>query len=212
MSKIPKTILLASSNQGKLRELTIIAKEYNIDILNPSELKTEKSRPDVDENANTFLANARLKTDAFFDWSKMPTLADDSGLEVESLGGFPGVRSARWAGEGLNDKQRCRKLLEKMSEEKVGVEPQDRLARFRCALVLKTDAKTYFQSEGISRGHILTEPRGMGGFGYDSIVEIEELKKTFAEVDFSVTLEKGFRAKAARSLFENLKNGTPYSD
>jgi len=134
----------------------------------------------------------------------MPAIGDDSGLEISALGGRPGVFSARYAGEGASDKVRMAKVLAELAELELAAPGLDRRACFRCTLVLAYPNGAVLWAEGELKGTILYEPRGDKGFGYDPIVLIDELGQTLAEVDFSITCENGFRARAARELFGKL--------
>ena len=185
-------LLAATANRSKFRELETIAARFGVTLVHPEEIGIP---PVVEETGETYLENAMLKAKSFCEWSKIPSLGDDSGLEVDALGGAPGVRSARFA---PNDRERIAKLVEKMK----GVE--DRSAKFRCVLVLYRPDGSTLSAEGVLNGRILHEPRGRGGFGYDPIVLIDEFQQTLAEVDFSVTCDRGFRARAAQALFTKL--------
>ncbi|MCB0323474.1 MAG: hypothetical protein KDD69_07870 [Bdellovibrionales bacterium] len=197
------SLLAATGNRNKIRELDVIAGEFGIRMLAPDEYArahglSDPPRPVEDEP--TFYGNALLKARAFAAWGQMPALADDSGLEVDALGGRPGVHSARYGGAGASDADRCRKLLGELaalSKEKTII----RSARFRCSLVLASPTGECISEESSLEGEILQEFRGDGGFGYDPIVLINDLGKTLAEVDFEVTCRCGFRALAARRLF-----------
>ena len=202
-------IFFATSNDGKLKELASIAEEFGLSYLTPKspEFENRGPWPEVEEKYSTFFENAREKAEAWCRWSGLPTVADDSGLEVLALDGFPGVRSARWAGSGVGDLERCQLLLEKMKEEGLAEDKADRWAQFRCSLVCvypESDGRDTLSSEGILKGTILKEPKGSGGFGYDPIVFIDRLERTLAEIDFTETLQVGFRAKAARELFSQM--------
>ncbi len=202
-------IFFATSNNGKLRELASVADEFGLSYLSPKspEFADRKPWPEVEENYSTFTENALEKAEAWCSWSGLATVADDSGLEVLALDGFPGVRSARWAGPGVGDLERCQLLLKKMKENGLTEEKADRRAQFRCSLVCvypDSVRRDSLSSEGILKGTILKEPKGSGGFGYDPIVFIDSLNRTLAEIDFAETLQVGFRARAARALFSQI--------
>ena len=204
-------IVVATGSRHKLAELQSIANEFGLRLLSPEECRKAYSLgpwPDPEENGTTFQANARIKADAFFAWAGIPALGDDSGLEVDALGGRPGIYSARYAGEGASDKDRNSKLLQELKETKGAETAAGRRARFRCTLALCTAPGRYIESEGWLEGHILQEPVGEGGFGYDPIVYLDDLECTLAEVEFATTCSKGFRAKAARKLFALLAQNT----
>jgi XTP/dITP diphosphohydrolase len=147
------TLLLASANRGKLRELRTILAGLPVELVGLAEAGLGDP-PEVEETGDTFLENALLKARAYAGWSGLAAVADDSGLEVDALGGAPGVRSARYAGQGASDQANLDKLLAAMA----GVPPERRTARFRCAAVL-TDPG------GGSRGLKPSPPedRGSGG-------------------------------------------------
>ncbi len=198
-------LLAATSNADKIRELATIADEFSIKLLTPAELAAREgvsAPPEVEETEETYYGNALLKAKAYAQWSGMPSLADDSGLEVAALGGAPGVHSARYAGEGASAETRWRKVLSEL--EKLQDSSLDRSACFRCSLVLCYPDGALLSAESILPGEILESPQGDGGFGYDPIVYIPELGKTLAEIPFSETCRIGFRAKAARELFTSL--------
>lgn len=195
-------IVIASGNQDKIKELKLIAKPFGLNLLSPKEaigfygLSIE---PQVEEVGKTYQENAELKARAYYDWSGISAIADDSGLEVEALDNRPGLYSARYGGEGLNSKQRMEKLLNEMS----GIE--NRKAHFCCSLAfVYSDNASRTQSlfsHSKMEGEILHDFQGEGGFGYDPIMKIKSLGKTLAEVDFETTCEVGFRALAAKELF-----------
>ncbi len=200
-------ILAATSNSDKIRELRTIAQEFSISLLSPDDLVRMHSLPpppDVEEYHETYFGNAGLKAEAYAAWSGMPSLADDSGLEVAALGGEPGVRSARYAGEGASAEARWRKVLSELELMSQSNSDIDRSACFHCSLVMAYPDGASLSSSGTLPGEILKEPSGTGGFGYDPIVYIPELGKTLAEIPFSETCRIGFRAQAARDLFGQL--------
>ena len=200
-------ILAATGNANKLAELRTVAREFAHEIVSPKELQRERNLPpppDVEENGTTFATNALLKAVAFMQWGAMPTLGDDSGLEVAALDNQPGVFSARYAGEGASDNDRIQKVLREL-DAKCSTNPAlNRYASFRCALVLLLPDGGKYEAEGMLAGKILEQPRGDKGFGYDPIVYLDDLGSTLAEVEFEVTCQKGFRAIAARKLFASL--------
>ena len=127
-------------------------------------------------------------------------MADDSGLEVDALGGKPGVLSARFAGVNAGTEENNRKLLNELEN----ISASDRSARFRCVLVLKTAPDSYLCSEGVCEGHIGFEPRGSNGFGYDPLFIPEGLDRTFAQLSSEEKHLLSHRAKALKSLLEKL--------
>ena len=153
-------IVLATGNKGKLREFRGLLEGVFGNIVSLNDLE---SPPEVTEDGETFRENALKKARAIAAYSGIPALADDSGLEVEALGGRPGVYSARYAGEGAVDTDNIAKLLSELQ----GV--ANRKARFVCFLALVTPDGKEITAEGACEGVILTEPRGEGGFGYDPV-------------------------------------------
>ena len=152
--------------------------------------------PEVEETGDTFLENALLKARAYAAWSGLAAVADDSGLEVDALGGAPGVRSARYAGPGASDQANLDKLLAALA----GVPPERRTARFRCAAVLVDPAAGEWHAEAAWEGRILDAPRGTGGFGYDPVFLPDGWELTSAEVDQATKDAASHRGQAFRAL------------
>ena len=208
-------ILLASSNQGKLIEFSDIASQFSISLMSLNNFIQNNPNlgpaPSICEDKSSFSENAILKAEAIYDWGSelfseqgISVLADDSGLEVFALNNFPGVHSARWAGEGVSDKERCKLLLNKMNDNNVGTSSQERSCRFCCALALVLPSGEVVTEEYFQEGYVTKSLTGKGGFGYDPIVFIEELGGTYAELPKEKTKEFGFRAKAAKKLFKKI--------
>jgi XTP/dITP diphosphohydrolase len=188
-------LLLASANQGKLRELRTILEGLPVELVGLAEAGLGDP-PEVEETGETFLANALLKARAYAAWSGLAAVADDSGLEVDALGGAPGVRSARYAGEGASDQANLDKLLSATA----GVPPERRAARFRCAAVLADPTGGTWQAEAAWEGRLLEAPRGSGGFGYDPVFLPDGWDRTSAEVDQATKDAASHRGKAFRAL------------
>jgi XTP/dITP diphosphohydrolase len=150
----------------------------------------------VAETGATFLENALLKARAYAAWSGLAAVADDSGLEVDALGGAPGVRSARYAGPDADDRANLDKLLAAMA----GVPPQRRSARFRCAAVLVDPELGEWHAEAVWEGRLLEAPRGEGGFGYDPVFVPDGWELTSAEVDPATKNAASHRGRAFRAL------------
>jgi len=193
-----KKLLVASNNDGKLRELLPILSPLPVEVLTPRDVGLKL---DVAETGATYSENAQLKAEAFARASGLLTLADDSGLEVEVLGGAPGVYSARYAGEGATDADRRKKLV-----EAVRVFPAPRAARFRCVIAIATWPENLNFFEGSCEGEIVLEERGRGGFGYDPIFFLPERGATMAELPETVKNQISHRARAAQAAFPFLKN------
>jgi XTP/dITP diphosphohydrolase len=188
-------LLLASANQGKLRELRTILEGLPVELVGLAEAGLGEP-PEVEETGDTFLENALLKGRAYAAWSGMAAVADDSGLEVDALGGAPGVRSARYAGPGASDQANLDKLLAALA----GVPPERRTARFRCAAVLVDPAAGEWHAEAAWEGRILDAPRGSGGFGYDPVFLPGGWESTSAEVDQATKDAASHRGQAFRAL------------
>jgi XTP/dITP diphosphohydrolase len=188
-------LLLASANQGKLRELRTILHGLPVELVGLAEAGLGDP-PEVEETGDTFLENALLKARAYAAWSGLAAVADDSGLEVDALGGAPGVRSARYAGQGAGDRANLDKLLAELS----GVPSERRTARFRCAAVLHDSGQGTWHAEAAWDGRVLEAPRGSGGFGYDPVFLPDGWDKTSAEVDQATKDAASHRGKAFRAL------------
>ena len=158
---------------------------------------------EVEETGATFEANARLKARAYARLSGMTTLADDSGIEVDALGGRPGVHTRRYAGPDATDEQNNAKLLEELA----GKPPEEREARYRCVLVLVEDGEIVETTEGEFEGRIADAPRGTGGFGYDPIFEPEAEPvggRTVGQMTQEEKNRVSHRAAAAHAMRERL--------
>jgi XTP/dITP diphosphohydrolase len=189
-------LLLASANQGKLRELRTILGGLPVELVGLTEVG-RGDPPEVEETGETFLANALLKARAYAAWSGLAAVADDSGLEVDALGGAPGVRSARYAGPGASDHANLDKLLAELT----GVPPERRTARFRCVAALHDPATgSKAHAEAAWEGRILDTPRGGGGFGYDPVFLPDGWDRTSAEVDQATKDAASHRGMAFRAL------------
>jgi XTP/dITP diphosphohydrolase len=188
-------LLLASANQGKLRELRTILEGLPVELIGLDEAGLG-APPEVEETGETFLENALLKGRAYAAWSGLAAVADDSGLEVDALGGAPGVRSARYAGPGAGDQANLDKLLAALA----GVPSGRRTARFRCAAVLVDVDAGEWHAEAAWEGQVLDAPRGAGGFGYDPVFLPDGWELTSAEVDQATKDAASHRGKAFRAL------------
>jgi XTP/dITP diphosphohydrolase len=188
-------LLLASANQGKLRELRAILAGLPVELVGLTEAGLGDP-PEVEETGDTFLENALLKARAYAGWSGLAAVADDSGLEVDALGGAPGVRSARYAGRGASDQANLDKLLHAMA----GVPPERRAARFRCAAALVDPEVGEWHAEAAWEGRLLDAPRGADGFGYDPVFLPAGWELTSAEVDQATKDAASHRGQAFRAL------------
>ncbi len=194
-------MLLATENRAKARELVALFEGISYQIVTPGEVGISLKVP---ETGDTLEENARQKAVAYAETSKLLTLADDSGLEVDALGGAPGVRSRRFAGKEASDEERMALLLEKLK----GVEWEKRTARFRCVMAIAGPQKTVRLCEGECRGIIAFEPVGKSGFGYDPVFYLPELGKTMGELPPGVKNEISHRARAAQKAREVLSKMT----
>ncbi|EGU43469.1 XTP/dITP diphosphatase [Vibrio splendidus] len=192
-------IVLATGNQGKVREMADILSEFGFDVVAQSEFNVSE----VAETGTTFIENAIIKARHAAKETGLPAIADDSGLEVDYLNGAPGIYSARYSGEGATDKQNIEKLLDAMQ----GVETEKRTARFHCVLVLMRHENdpTPLVCHGKWEGQILTEEHGENGFGYDPVFFVPEDNCASAELDPSRKKQLSHRGKALASLFKALK-------
>ena len=192
-------IVLATGNQGKVREMADILSEFGFDVVAQSEFNVSE----VAETGTTFIENAIIKARHAAKETGLPAIADDSGLEVDYLNGAPGIYSARYSGEGATDKQNIEKLLDAMQ----GVETEKRTARFHCVLVLMRHENdpTPLVCHGKWEGQILTEEHGENGFGYDPVFFVPEENCASAELDPSRKKQLSHRGKALASLFKALK-------
>jgi XTP/dITP diphosphohydrolase len=195
---LPDKLLLATNNQGKARELKLLLRELPLKLVLPGELGISA---EVDEAGATFEENASLKATALAKRSRLLALADDSGLEVEVLGGEPGVLSARYAGEGASDKERVEYLLAKLKK----VPWEKRTARFRCVLAIAEPEGEVALCSGECHGFITFEPRGKGGFGYDPVFYFPGLDKTMAELPPDIKNKVSHRGEAAREAVSYLR-------
>jgi len=198
LKSMPK-LLLATNNQAKVREYRSLLQDIPFDLITLAE---QGITTIVREVGDSLEANARLKATVLADESQLLTLADDSGLEVDALGGEPGRLSARYAGEGASDRDRVNYLLSRLK----GVPWQERTARFRCVIAIATaDDKVEF-SFGECPGFIAFESRGEQGFGYDPIFYLPELDKTMAELPLEIKNQVSHRGQAARQACQMLRS------
>jgi XTP/dITP diphosphohydrolase len=193
-------LLIATNNQGKVREYKALLQDLpGVKITFPAQ---EGLVLEVQETGETFEENARLKAQAYARISGLPTLADDSGLEVDALAGAPGVRSARYAGPKTSDRDRYRKLLAELAD----VPPTLRSARFRCVVALAIPQDAMYIAEGTCEGQIGLVPRGAFGFGYDPIFVVEgQDGRTMAELPPQVKNQISHRARAVQAMLPDLR-------
>jgi XTP/dITP diphosphohydrolase len=191
-------LLIATHNRGKLIEYQELLAGLPLAL---ATLDDVGIREDVEETGTTFAGNARLKALAHARSSGLLTLADDSGLEVDALGGEPGIYSRRYAGEGASDDQRNNFLLYKIKD----VPAEARRARFRCAIAIASPDGETWETEGTVDGELLFAPRGTNGFGYDPIFFFPKLGLTMAELAPAEKNKISHRARAAEGAREILE-------
>ncbi|MFC7371287.1 XTP/dITP diphosphatase [Fictibacillus iocasae] len=189
------TIVVATKNAGKVKEFQNMLHPKGFSVLS---LLDYEEIEDVEETGTTFEENAKLKAETICEVLQTPVIADDSGLEVDALGGEPGVYSARYAGEEKDDNKNIDKLLQEL--EGVG----NREARFVCALAVAIPDKPSAVFRGTCEGEIAHERRGTNGFGYDPVFYLPEKKKTMAELEKEEKNLISHRAAALRHLQETL--------
>ena len=194
-------VVLASSNPGKLAELSALLEPVGLRVVSQDAFGIEP----VEETALTFVENALIKARAACAATGLPALADDSGVVVNALEGVPGVHSARYAGGGASDADNVAKLLEALE----GVAPPERGAAFVCAIVYLRHARDPcpIVCEGIWEGRILDAPRGAGGFGYDPVFFIETLGRSAAELSRAEKNAVSHRGQALAQLLDRLARG-----
>jgi XTP/dITP diphosphohydrolase len=191
-------LVLATNNPHKIREITTIMAELDVRLLTAADFP---DFPDPEETGDTLEENARIKVVEIHRALGLPALADDSGLEVDHLGGLPGVRSARFAGPGCTFADNNRRLLRLME----GVPDMQRMARFRCVAALALGEDDVHLFEGVVEGMITDELLGREGFGYDPVFFFPELQKTFAEIPESEKNKYSHRGRAFRQVAEFLR-------
>jgi XTP/dITP diphosphohydrolase len=199
-------LLFATRSKGKQAEARRMLSGSGIEVVFPDEAGVPPSQAeDRLELADSFAANARAKAEYFARQTGLPTVADDSGLEVISLGGEPGVRSKRWAGTGGTEEQVSAANNEYLLRRLRGAPEGKRRARYRCVLVLYRTQKSFPETfEGAATGRILEEPRGAGGFGYDPLFLSDDLDKTFGEATAEEKDAVSHRGRAFALLKEAL--------
>ncbi|MCJ2378064.1 XTP/dITP diphosphatase [Vibrio sp. ZSDZ34] len=190
-----KKIVLATGNQGKVKEMSDLLVDFGFDVHAQSDFNVS----DVEETGTTFIENAIIKARHAAKETGLPAIADDSGLEVDYLKGAPGIYSARYSGAGATDQRNLEKVLNEMD----GVDDSQRSARFHCVLVLMrhADDPTPLVCHGQWEGKILTQAHGDNGFGYDPIFWVPEEGCASAELDATRKKQLSHRGKALKQLF-----------
>ena len=188
--------VLATHNPGKLKEMGAILARFGVEVVSPKDLGLTV---DVEETGTTFAENAMLKAKAICAAAQLPAIADDSGLCVDALNGGPGVYSARYGGEGLDDRGRYMLLLNNMRGQTT------RAAHFACAIACAFPNGDTLTAEGRCDGTIAFAPMGEGGFGYDPVFFVPQLKKTFAQLTAEEKNAISHRGKALEAFQVKLK-------
>jgi XTP/dITP diphosphohydrolase len=194
-----RTLLLATTNEHKVDEFRVIFQDLPFTLLSLRDIQLDM---DVEETGTTFAENALLKAQAYAQAANMLALADDSGIEIDALGGAPGVYSARFGGREASYAERFRLIYERLRD----VAPSERTARFRCAIALAEPSGYTRVVEGAIEGVIAESARGENGFGYDPIFLVPEFGKTTAEMapaQKNRISHRGRAAEAARQLLES---------
>ena len=197
-------LLLATTNAGKAAELRELLAGCGWEIVTPAEIGLNVQ---AEETGQTYAENATIKAVAYAEASGLVALADDSGLEVDALGGRPGPLSARYAGPDRTDQERVQALLQELA----GVPDEERGARFRAVIAIAEPAGRLELVEGSVEGRIAQEPRGEGGFGYDPIFLLPERGMTTAELppdEKNAVSHRGVAARRARDVLERLLRET----
>ncbi|MBI3242780.1 MAG: XTP/dITP diphosphatase [Chloroflexi bacterium] len=189
-SPLPK-LLIATHNPGKIKEFAAIFDGLAVEYLTLNDAGITEAIP---ETGDTYAANALLKATAACRATGLLTLADDSGLEVDALGGRPGLYAARYAGPNATNADRWAKLLGELGE----TQQAGRAARFRCAIALCAPGREPVIVEGVCEGQIAFAPAGTGGFGYDPLFYMPEFGCTMAELDEAIKNQVSHRARAAQ--------------
>lgn len=187
--------VLATHNPGKLAEMKAILSGLGVEVVSPAEAGVEV---DVEETGTTFAENAMLKAKAICAAAGLPAIADDSGLCVDALNGGPGVYSARYGGEGLDDRKRCLLLLRNLRGQTT------RAAHFTCAVACAFPGGDALTAEGRCDGAIAFAPLGDGGFGYDPVFLVPEKGKTFGQLSPGEKSAISHRGKALAAFAEKL--------
>ena len=183
-------LVIASSNEGKIKEFKKLLQDFPFDLL------TQPIGLEIEETGKTFMENARIKAIAVSKETGHLSLGDDSGLSVDSLGGAPGIYSSRYAN---SDKERIEKLLTELKPF------ANRKAKFECALCIASGEKVLIEVSGFCEGLITFFPKGQNGFGYDPIFEVSGLGETFAEMNQNKKKQIGHRGNAFKLLKPELQ-------
>ena len=200
-------IVIATRNRHKAVELQTLLHGAGYDAVQLDEIDPDNKIPEVEETGTTFKENALLKAHAIAKATGLPSVADDTGLEVDALGGAPGIFSARYAGENCTYEDNVKKLLRELSD----VADDRRTARFKTVAVY-VHKETELSAEGVVEGVITEKEEGFGGFGYDPVFSVWDMKKTYAQLADEEKNRVSHRGKAIRSLIEKLRENGLIAD
>ena len=190
-----KKFIVATKNSGKLNEIKEILKDTEYDVVSMIDIGYND---EIEENGATFEENAMIKANILYQFYGQTVLADDSGLEVDALGGAPGIYTARFAGEGATDLQKIEKLLDLLKD----VPFENRKARFVCSIALILDNGEKFVVKETCEGYINERLEGSNGFGYDPIFYVAQYKKTMAQLDVEIKNSISHRGKALKKMLQ----------
>lgn len=197
---IEKQLVVATNNAEKIREIKNLLADLPLSLRSLGEFP---KIVEVEETGATFAENARLKAQGYALQTKLWALADDSGLEVEALGGAPGLFSARYAGENAGDDEKIKKLLLELND----TGDENRRAQFVCAMALADEnGEVKFLAEGVCRGRIAVTPSGQNGFGYDPIFIPDGFSQTLGELSSATKQQISHRARAAEKIIQYLRD------
>ena len=200
-------IVIATRNRHKAVELQTLLHGAGYDAVQLDEIDPDNKIPEVEETGTTFKENALLKAQAIAKATGLPAIGDDTGLEVDALGGAPGIFSARYAGENCTYEDNVKKLLRELSD----VADDRRTARFKTVAVY-VHKETELSAEGVVEGVITEKEEGVGGFGYDPVFSVLNMKKTYAQLADEEKNRVSHRGKAIRSLIEKLRENGLIAD
>ena len=200
-------IVIATRNRHKAVELQTLLHGAGYNAVRLDEIDPDGKIPEVEETGITFKENALLKAHAIAKATGLPSVADDTGLEVDALGGAPGIFSARYAGENCTYEDNVKKLLRELSD----VADDQRTARFK-TIAVYVHKETELSAEGVVEGVITEKAEGFGGFGYDPVFSVWDMKKTYAQLADEEKNRVSHRGKAIRSLIEKLRENGLIAD
>ena len=200
-------IVIATRNRHKAVELQTLLHGAGYNAVRLDEIDPDGKIPEVEETGTTFKENALLKAHAIAKATGLPSVADDTGLEVDALEGAPGIFSARYAGKNCTYEDNVKKLLKELSD----IADDRRTARFKTVAVY-VHKETELSAEGVVEGVITEKAEGFGGFGYDPVFSVWDMKKTYAQLADEEKNRVSHRGKAIRSLIEKLRENGLIAD